>query len=95
LNGEVVADIDAGQALGKCGLIQRRKYPLGEVVRKSLGQEVMAAECLDRVIKNRRIASFGQRCVQSGDGFGYVIVHARQVCSSKESEGLRGGGHSS
>jgi hypothetical protein len=36
------------------------EYPLGEVVRKSVGQEVMAAERLDRVIKNRRIGSFGQ-----------------------------------
>src|SRR5713226_657827 len=49
----VVADIEHGKLFGEVVPVGIRKHPLREIVRETFRQEVMAAQRLKRVMKNR------------------------------------------
>src|SRR5580700_7032295 len=50
-DGYVIADVQRGQLLRKIVPVGIREHPLREIVGKSFGQEMMAAQCLKRVMK--------------------------------------------
>jgi hypothetical protein len=56
-DGNVIANVERGELLGKVIPVGVREHPLREIVRKALGQEVMAAECLISVMEDGSVAA--------------------------------------
>ena len=55
--GNVVANIERSQLFGKFRAIGAGQDPLREIVRESFGKEVMAAERLEGVVEDGRVAA--------------------------------------
>jgi hypothetical protein len=56
-DGDIVANIDAGQPFGEHGLIEGRQRPLGKIVRKAFSEEVVPAQALEGMVENRGVAA--------------------------------------
>src|SRR5205807_8721936 len=74
----VVANVEHGKLFGKIVPVRVRKHPLREVIRKTLGQEVMATQRLKRVMKNRSIATVLQPRQQLRERACRLIANSRE-----------------
>ena len=85
----IVANIDAGQSFRQRGLIQRSQGPLREIVRKTLGQEMVLAERLKGVIENGGVARLIEARHQFSNGHGLLVFDADQIRGGDELKWLR------
>src|SRR5882757_7641847 len=56
-DGNIVADVQRRELLRKVVPVRVRQHPLREIIRKPLGEEVMAPQRLIRVMEDRSVAA--------------------------------------
>src|SRR6266576_4888173 len=85
-DGNVVANVERGELLREIVAVGVREHPLREIVGKTLGEEVMAAEGLKGVMEDGRVAAMLEPRQQLGECAGRLVDDSREIGNGDEVE---------
>src|SRR5260370_23388363 len=75
----VIANVEHRKLFSEIVPVGVRKHPLGEIVRKTFRQKMMATQCLEGVMKNRRVAAVLQPRQQLRECASRLVADACEI----------------
>jgi len=85
-DGNVVANVERGELLREIVAVGVREHPLREIVGKTFGEEVMAAEGLKGVMEDGRVAAMLEPLQQLGECASRLVADSREIGNGDEVE---------
>jgi hypothetical protein len=85
-DGGVIANVEGGELLGEGIAIGVGKNPLGKIVGKTLGKEMVATEGLKSVMEDGSVAALFESGEKFGEGTGREVPDAREMGDGEKFE---------